>query len=43
MVWVGSTLVVVIGFGLKTHFGQQMTLVFHLEKMVVVMVLVEDH
>ena len=43
MVLGGDILVVVFGCGQKTHFGQAMTVVFHLCKVVVLLVLMEDH
>ena len=43
MVLVGGTLVVVVGCGQKAHFGKVMALIFHLSKVVVLLVLVEDH
>lgn len=42
MVLGGGTLVVV-GCGQKVHFGQAMALVFHLSKVVDLLILVEDH
>jgi hypothetical protein len=43
MVLGGDILVVVFGCGQKTHFGQAMTVVFHLCKVVVLLVLMKDH
>ena len=43
MVLGGDILVVVFGCGQKTNFGQAMTVVFHLCKVVVLLVLMEDH
>ena len=43
MVLGGDTLVVVVGCGQKAHFDHAMALVFHLSKVVDLLILVEDH
>lgn len=43
MVLGGGTLVVVVGYGQKAHFGQAMALGFGLSKVVDLLILVEDH